>query len=144
MFCKLTKAHIRCRRFIVKLQTSDIRMTYEYIRITYEWHTDGIRVHTTNIRMGYAYINRIKDLELLDRNFQNCCKNIVLGFCKWFLATTPIPIGFMKILLSSTTGFRNLNNLKGGPYYILQPRSVLIFLIWSVADKIFYPPGKYM
>ena len=43
--------------------TSDIRMTYEYIRVTYrwhtstyEWHTDDIRVHTSDIRMTYEYI----------------------------------------------------------------------------------------
>ena len=35
---------------------SDIQMTYDYIRVTYGWHTDDIRVHTTEIRMGYAYI----------------------------------------------------------------------------------------
>ena len=46
-------------------------------------------------------------------------KNIVLGGCKWFLATAPILILFIRIILSSTAGFGNLNNLKGGPYYIL-------------------------
>ena len=46
-------------------------------------------------------------------------KNIVLGGCKWCLATTPILILFIRIFLSSTTGFGNLNNLKGGPYYTL-------------------------
>ena len=42
---------------------NDIRMTYEYIRVTYgrhtstyEWHTDDIRVHTSDIRMTYEYI----------------------------------------------------------------------------------------
>ena len=40
-----------------------IRMTYEYIRVAYgwhtsiyEWHTDDIRVHTSDIRMTYEYI----------------------------------------------------------------------------------------
>ena len=55
---------------MVKPHTNDIRMTYEYIRVTYgrypskyEWHTDdipkhtnGIRVHTSDIRMTYEYI----------------------------------------------------------------------------------------
>ena len=32
-------------------------------------------------------------MELLDLIFKIICdKNIVLGGCKWFLATTPIPI----------------------------------------------------
>ena len=37
----------------------------------------------------------------------------------------PIPMLFLRIFLSSTTGSGNLNNLKGGPYYILQPGSTL-------------------
>ena len=43
--------------FMVKLQTSDIQMTYEYRWVTYgwhtssfEWHTDDIRVHKSDIR----------------------------------------------------------------------------------------------
>ena len=32
------------RRFMVKPQTSDIRMAYEYIRVRYEWHASGIRI----------------------------------------------------------------------------------------------------
>ena len=31
--------------------------------------------------------------------------SIVLGGCKWFLATTSIPILFIRIFLTSTTGF---------------------------------------
>ena len=38
----------------------------------------------------------------------------------------PILILFVRIFLSSNTGSGNLNNLKGGPYYILQPGSALI------------------
>ena len=48
---------------MVKLHKSDIRMTYECIRVTYGWHTsihewntDNIRVHTSDIRMAYEYI----------------------------------------------------------------------------------------
>ena len=37
-----------------------------------------------------------------------------LGSCKWFFAAALIPILFIRIFLSSTTGFGNLNNLKGG------------------------------
>ena len=48
-----------------------------------------------------------------------------------------INIPFIRIFLSSTAGSGNLNNLKGGPYYILQPGSALIFLIWSTVDKPF-------
>ena len=54
----------------IPVHTSDIRMTYEYIRVTYRWHTSDIplhtttckwhtgdiRVHTADIRMAYAYI----------------------------------------------------------------------------------------
>ena len=49
--------------FMVKPHTSDIRMTYEYIRVTcrwhasiYEWHTKEIRVHTSDIQVTYKYI----------------------------------------------------------------------------------------
>ena len=63
--------------FMVKPQTSDIRMTYEYIRVTYgshtsdirityewhtdhirgtyKWHADDVRVHTSDIRMTYEW-----------------------------------------------------------------------------------------
>ena len=40
----------------------------------------------------------------------------------------PITILLIKIFLSSTTGSGSLSNLKGGPYYILQPGSALFFL----------------
>ena len=57
-------------RFMVKSQTSDKRMAYEYMRVTYEyirvtygwhtstyeWHLGDIRVHTSDIRMTYEYI----------------------------------------------------------------------------------------
>ena len=49
--------------------TSKIRMTYEYIRVTYEWHTSDIRVtyryirvtnnillHASDIRMIFEYL----------------------------------------------------------------------------------------
>ena len=45
----------------IRVYTSDMRMTYEYIRVThgwnssiYEWHTNDIwiRVHTSDIRMA--------------------------------------------------------------------------------------------
>ena len=75
-------------RFMVKLQTSEIRMTYEYIRVTYSWHTstyeyirvtyqyiqgtygwhtstyewhrDNIWIHTSDIRTTYAHTNDIR------------------------------------------------------------------------------------
>ena len=50
----------------------------------------------------------------------------------------PIPIAFIMIFLSSTTGSGNLNNLKVGPYYILQLGSMLFFLICSAVDQLFY------
>ena len=49
-----------------------------------------------------------------------------------------IPILFIIIFLSSTTGFENLNILEREPYYILYPRSALIFFIWYVVDRLFY------
>ena len=46
----------------IRVHTSDIRMTHEYIRVTYgwytstyEWHTDDIQVHTSDIRMAYEW-----------------------------------------------------------------------------------------
>ena len=43
------------------VHTSDIRMTYKYIQVTYgwhariyEWHTNDIRVHACDIRMRYG------------------------------------------------------------------------------------------
>ena len=50
----------------------------------------------------------------------------------------PIPILFIIIFLSSTTGSGNLNNLKVGPYYILQLGSKLFFLVCSTVDKLFF------
>ena len=44
----------------IRVHTSDIRMTYEYIRLTCKWHANNIR-----------NIKSYKGLELLDRNFQN-------------------------------------------------------------------------
>ena len=72
------------------------------------------------MRMTQEILNRMKDMEFLDLTFKIICgKNIVLDGCKLFLATTPIPILFISIFLSLTTEFGNLNNLKGGLYYIL-------------------------
>ena len=46
-----------------QVRTSNIRMTYEYTRVTYVWHwstceqhTDDIREHTSDIRMTYEYM----------------------------------------------------------------------------------------
>ena len=61
-------------------------------------------------------LNCMKDLELSDLIFKIVCgKNIALGG----YYVVPIPILFIRMFLSSTTGSGNLNNLKGGPYYIL-------------------------
>ena len=40
----------------MQVRTSDIRMTSEYIRMTYGWHTNDIRVHTSGIWMAWEYI----------------------------------------------------------------------------------------
>ena len=54
--------------FLVKPQTSDIRMIYENIRVTYEWHTstyewylNDIRVHTSDISVTYEYMRVAHD-----------------------------------------------------------------------------------
>ena len=44
------------KRFMVKPQTSDIRVHTSDIRITYESHMDEIRVHTSDIWMTYEYM----------------------------------------------------------------------------------------
>ena len=43
----------------------------------------------------------------------------------------------MRIFLSLTAGSGNLNNLKRGRYYSLQPGSTLFLFIWSATDKLF-------
>ena len=60
-----------------------------------------------------------------------CGKNIALGGCKWFLYYDVVPITmlFIKIFLTSSTSSGRLNNLKGGPYYVLQPNSALYFYL---------------
>ena len=45
---------IRITYWYIRVHMSDIRMTCQYIR--YKWHTDDIRVHTSDIRMAYDYI----------------------------------------------------------------------------------------
>ena len=45
---------------------------------------------------------------------------------------------FIRIFLSSTTGFGNLTNSKGGPYYLVATFSVNFFLILSVATVYDY------
>ena len=37
----------------IRAQTSDTRMIYEYIRVTYEYHTCDKRVHMNDIRTAY-------------------------------------------------------------------------------------------
>ena len=46
----------------MRLDASDIRLTYEYILVTTDdirVHTSDIRVHTSNIQMTYKYIQVI-------------------------------------------------------------------------------------
>ena len=117
------------------LQThrNDIRMTCEYIRVAHKWHLSGIRVHTIDIqmifklhtndlRMTWEILNFITDLELSDLIFKAVCGKIIsLGGCKWFwllYCSDPYTF-FIIIVLRSTIGCSNLNNLKGDPYYIL-------------------------
>ena len=44
----------------IKAHTSDIRMTYEYIRVTYEWHTSDIQVHPSDIQMTCGSKEKMK------------------------------------------------------------------------------------
>ena len=104
-----TKTHkSRYFGFMVKPQTSDIGMTYEWhrddirvhtsdigmayqwhrdgirvhtsdIRMTYEWHRDGIRVHTSDIRMTYEWHRDDKRVHTSDINdLQVICEYIGL------------------------------------------------------------------
>ena len=48
--------------FMVKPHTSDIQMTYEFIRVihgwhtsAYKWYTDDTQVHTCDIQMKYGW-----------------------------------------------------------------------------------------
>ena len=78
----MSDIRIECKRMTYKqyndhmrVHTSNIRMTYEYIRVTCDRHTDDIGIHTNDIRNGMRMTqeirNCIKDLELLDCNFLN-------------------------------------------------------------------------
>ena len=77
--------------------TSDIRMTYEYMRVTcvwhtstYEWHINDIRAYTSDTRMTYEYeyirvhkSDRWKKYEYI---------RVTYGWqwhtpCEWFLVT---------------------------------------------------------
>ena len=39
-----------------QVRTSDIRMTYEYTRVTYVWHWSTYEQHTDDIRVAYEYM----------------------------------------------------------------------------------------
>ena len=87
----MTYEYIRVRYHCIQVHTSDIQMTYEYtydirahtsdtsdmrvhtsdIQITYMWHTSTYSWHTNDIRMTWEILNRVKNLELLDSNFQH-------------------------------------------------------------------------
>ena len=89
---------------MVKPHTSDIRMTYEYIRVAYrrhtsryEWHTNGVRVHTddlqayrSDIQMKYqwhesTYDWHTNDMQIanewlrMTQEILNCIKHIELS-----------------------------------------------------------------
>ena len=94
---------------MVKPHTSDTRMTYEYIRVTYGWHTSAyewqkndIRVCTSGIRMTHRYVRQKKNklfkifLIIL---FQN------IRFVKEFLACNGCFGLFIKIKKGSEISF---------------------------------------
>ena len=109
---------------VIWVHTSDIRMTYEYIRVTYgwhtgtyEWHTDDIQIHTTDILMKYKWHTCTYDLHSNDiRNIKLyygfgafrslfsklfVLKTLLLYcWCKRFLGTRLFP--FSNFLLASS------------------------------------------
>ena len=75
--------------FMVKLQTSDIQMTYEYRWVTYgwhtssfEWHTDGIRVHKSDIRACTRMSPYVIRMSLVCGFTMNHTKTIPCKDCK--------------------------------------------------------------
>ena len=79
-FTKIQKS--RYLGFMVKPHTSDIRMTYEYIRVTYGWHTSDIGMtyeyiqvtygwHTSDIGMTYKYIRKTYGWHMSDIGMTN-------------------------------------------------------------------------
>ena len=55
-FFLIYKSILWFKWFMVKPQTSDMRVTYKWHTSIYEWHTNDISVHTSEIRMTYEYI----------------------------------------------------------------------------------------
>ena len=108
---------------------------------TYDWHSNDIRMacewHTTDVKniklykRIWSFFIFIFGKKLLNAN----------GNYFWLIGCSHSHI-FVRILVSSTIGPNNLNNLKGGPYYILQPASALIFYIWFVGAKPFCIPSS--
>ena len=133
--------------------TGDIRVHTSDIRMTCEWHTDDIRLHTSDIQMTYEWYTSTYDWHVNDwRNIKLhngfgafrllfltiCVKNTALYSFKRFLSLgCSFLILFAWTFPSSTTGSANLNNLKGGPYYILRPGLALILPYLICGVKLF-------
>ena len=47
---RMTYEYIRGFTDDIRVHRSDIRMTYEHIRVTYAWHTSTCKLHTDDMR----------------------------------------------------------------------------------------------
>ena len=143
-------------RFMVKPHTSDIRMTYEHIRVTYGWHTstyechmDDIRVHMNDISMTYEYMRVTYGWHASTYEWHTSTYEWNTNDTRVYTSDIRVTYGRHRELpgfSNSRTFYYNvlklsyrlwsLNNIVGDPFNILQPGSALIYLfIWFTAKK---------
>ena len=125
----------------IQVHRSVIQMIYECYKSTYDWHTNNIQIAYKWFENDRQNIKLYEGFGAFRSNFQiflwkNHCFRWLQMIFEYYVV--PIPIAFIIIFLSSTTGSGNLNNLKVGPYYILQLGSMLFFLICSAVDQLFF------
>ena len=126
-------------------------MTWEYRRVTYGWHTskweghtDDIRVHTSHIQMACEWhANDISNFKSHKRFGAFRSKIIfsklfvVLGGCKWLLATRLFRFPYFLLEYS----YVQLQGLK--TWIICKERRIIsrshvkLYFFLSVVDKIF-------
>ena len=118
------------KRFMVKPHTSDIRMTFEYIRVTYgwhtrtnewwwhtrtyEWHTNDTWVHTSDMRMTYEYIRVTYGWHTNDIRMTCGSKEKENHLFKSFLIILLQNIWFVKGLLACNGCFGLIHKIKKG------------------------------
>ena len=108
----------------IRVHASNIRMTYEYIRVTYGWYISEIRMTYEWYTSTYDWhANGIRNIKLYNRYgaFRSLFSNLFVlktllyaepkDFCS---VACSYSFTFFRIFLSSTTRSGNLNNLKGG------------------------------